>query len=76
MPALNDCKFIIVNELVIVRLFIELKILYLLVSDTFIIVPLKYQLILGSGSPVAWQLNVTGFVSFSSKSGTSSVISA
>jgi len=38
--------------------------------------PLKYQLIVGTGSPVAKQLNVIGFVSFCSRSVTSSVISA
>ena len=48
-PALDDCKFIIVNELAIVRPFIELEILYLLISDIFIMAPLKYQLILGTG---------------------------
>ena len=37
---------------------------------------LKYQLKDGTGSPVAWHKNVTGFVSFSSKSIIPSVISA
>ena len=55
--------------------FTEFCTLYLFVSDTFIMIPLKYQLIDGTGSPVAWQLNVTGFVSFSSKSITPTVIS-
>jgi len=43
----------IVSELVITVSFDELEILYLLMSDTFMAVPLKYQLIIGSGSPVA-----------------------
>ena len=66
----------IVSELVITVSFDELEILYLLMSDTFMAVPLKYQLIIGSGSPVAWQLNVTAFVSFSSMSTTSLMTSA
>jgi len=51
--------------LVIIVPLTELVTLYSLVLDTFIITPSKYQMIVGTGSPVAWQLNVTGFVSFS-----------
>ena len=76
MPALDDCKVIIVTKLVIVMSFFELDILCLLVSSPFIMVPLKYQLIFGTGSPVALQANVTASVSFLSVLVTSTVISA
>ena len=68
--------FTILRKLVIAISFNELDILYLLVSDTFTSIPLKYQITAGTGSPVAWQLNVTEFVSFSSSSHTLSVTSA
>jgi len=53
MPTSDDCVFKIVSELITTVPFTELDILYLLVSDTFIVTPLKYQLIVGTGSPVA-----------------------
>ena len=68
--------FTILRKVVIATPFNKLDILYLFVSDTFIRIPLTYQLITGIGSPVTWQLNVTEFVSFSSSSHTLSVISA
>ena len=76
MPALDDCRFIIVSKLVIVISSFELDISCLLVPSPFIIIPLKYQLIFGTGSPVALQANVTGSVSFLSSLVTSTVISA
>ena len=72
MPASDDCKFMIVSKLVNMRPFIEINTLYLLVSDAL----LKIQLIPGTGSPVALQVNVTESVSFSSISVTASLISA
>ena len=40
-------------------MFIDVDIImYLLVSDTFTITPLMYQLMVGIGSPVAWHVKV------------------
>ena len=46
------------------------------ISDSFIISLIKFKVMDGTGSPVASHLNVTGFVSFSSKSFTPPIISA
>ena len=53
-PTSNDCAFTIESELLTtVPLNGSDETLYLLISDTFILTPLKYQLIFGIGSPVA-----------------------
>ena len=64
------------SKLLITVSFNEFDILYLLVSDTSKVLSLKYQLIFGTGSPVASQVKVLERVSFSNKSVTSSIISA
>ena len=53
IPALDDRVFKIVNKFEISVSFTVLDTLYLLVSDTFIIVPSKYQMMVGTGSPMA-----------------------
>ena len=68
VPTSDDCVLIIVSKLVITVSFSVSVTLYLVASDTFIIISLNCQVIFGNGSPIAWQLNVTGFVSFSSDS--------
>ena len=68
VPTSDDCVLMIVNELVTTVSFSVLDTLYLVASDTFIMISLDCQVMFGNGSPIAWQLNVTGFVSFSSGS--------
>ena len=68
VPTSDDCVLMIVNELETTVSFSVLDTLYLVASDTFIIISLNCQAMFGNGSPIAWQLNVTGFDSFSSGS--------
>ena len=68
VPTSDDCVLMIVNELETTVSFSVLDTLYLVASDTFIIISLNCQVMFGNGSPVAWKLNVTGFVSFASGS--------
>ena len=74
VPTSEDCRFIIVSELSITLLLV-LVVLISIAFDVFIMLPLKYQLIFGSGSPVALQVNVIGFVPLSITSVISVVIS-
>ena len=53
MPASDDCVFKIVIELMNTVPFVELDTLYSLVSDVFNTAPSKYQVMFGTGSPVA-----------------------
>jgi len=53
VPTSDNCMSIIVSELLITNPLTEVDILYSLVSDTFIRTPLKYQLIVGTGLPIA-----------------------
>jgi len=53
VPTSDDCVFKIVSELLTTVPFTELDMLYSSASDIFIIAPLKCQLIVGTGSPVA-----------------------
>ena len=74
VPTSEDCGFIIVSELSTTLSLVPL-VLISIAFDGFIILPLKYQLIFGNGSPVALQVNIIGFVPFSITSVTSAVIS-
>ena len=55
VPTSNDVTLYTVNVFSVVVMFNDLDfIMYLLLlSDTFIITPLKYQLMSGTGSPIA-----------------------
>ena len=55
VPTLDDVTLYTVNVFSVVVMFNDLDIIMylLLLSDTFIITPLKYQLMSGSGSPTA-----------------------
>ena len=61
VPTSDDVTLYTVNVFSVVVMFNDLDtIMYLLLlSDTFIIASLKYQLMSGTGSPTAWQKNVT-----------------
>jgi len=54
-PTSNDVTLYTVNMFSVVVMFNDLDIIMylLLLSDTFIITPLKYQLMFGAGSPTA-----------------------
>ena len=51
-PTSSDCAFMIVSKLKTTVPFDELDITYLLALCMSIVAPLKYQLILGTGSPI------------------------
>ena len=55
VPTSNDVTLYTVNVFSVVVMFNDLDIIMylLLLSDTFIITPLKYQLMSGTGSPTA-----------------------
>ena len=59
------------SKLLITVPFNEFDILYFLASDTSKVLSVKYQLIFGTGLPVASQVKVLEAVSFSNKSLTS-----
>ena len=61
VPTSDDVTLYTVNVFSVVVMFNDLNtIMYLLLlSDTFIITSLKYQLISGTGSPTALHKNVT-----------------
>ena len=61
VPTSDDVTLYTVSIFSVVVMFNDLDtIMYLLLlSDTFIITPLKYQLMSGTGSPTAWHKNVT-----------------
>ena len=69
VPTSDDSAFIINRVLSIMVSFKAIdELLYFELLDRFIITALKYHWIYGTGTPVAWQTNCVGFVSFSSKS--------
>ena len=55
VPTSDDVTLYTVNVFSVVVMFNDLDIIMylLLLSDTFIIIPLKYQLMSGTGSPTA-----------------------
>jgi len=61
VPTSDDVTLYTVNVFSMVVMFNDLDtIMYLLLlSDTFIIISLKYQLMSGTGSPTVWHKNVT-----------------
>jgi len=61
IPILDDVALYTVSMLLVVVVFNELNtaMYLLLLSDTFIITSLKYQLMLGTGSPVAMHVKFT-----------------
>ena len=66
VPASGETILYTVNEFSMVVVFNDLDtIIYLLLlPDTFIITSLKYQMLSGTGSPVALQINVSFSVWF------------
>ena len=76
VPTSDDSAFIILRVLSIMDSFRYIdELLYLELSDKFIITPLKYHLIYGTGTPMAWHTNCILFVSFSTKSVNCRIIS-
>ena len=61
VPTSDDVTLYTVNVSSVVVMFNDLDIIMylLLLSDTFIIALLKYQLMSGTGSPTAWHKNIT-----------------
>ena len=61
VPTSDDVTLYTVNVFSVIVMFNDLDtIMYLLLlSDTFIITSLKYQLMSGTGAPTAWHKNVT-----------------
>ena len=61
VPTSDDVTLYTVNVFSVVVMFNDLDIIMylLLLSDTFIITPLKYQLMSETGSPTAWHKSVT-----------------
>ena len=61
VPTSDDVTLYTVNVFSVVVMFNDLDIIMylLLLSDTFIITPLKYQSMSGTGSPTARHKNVT-----------------
>ena len=76
LPTSDDSAFIILRVLSITDSFRYIdELLYLELSDKFIITPLKYHLIYGTGTPMARHTNCILLVSFSSKSVNCRIIS-
>ena len=61
VPTSEDVTLYTVNVFSVVVMFNDLDTIMnlLLLSDTFIITPLKYQLMSGTGSPTDWHKNIT-----------------
>ena len=59
MPTSDDCAFLIVSELTTEHSFTEVDMLYLQSSDASS--QLTFQLMAGTGSPMASHLNVIGY---------------
>ena len=69
VPTSDDSEFNITRVLSIMDSFKVIdELLCFELFDRFIITPLKYQLIYGTGTPIASHINCVEFVSFSSKS--------
>ena len=60
VPTSDDVTLYTVNVFSVVVMFNDLDIIMylLLLSDTFIIIPLKYQLMSGTGLLTVWHKNV------------------
>ena len=76
VPTSDNSTSVILRLLSIKNLFNTIvELLYFELLDRFIILPLKYHLIDGMGTPVVRHVNIAELVSFINKSFTSGMIS-